>query len=382
MSNESETVFPDAPKRVEPDKIKWRKIDKGLFLGYRETILRHGPVVVNLLKINPARREITTIDSSGLNKKERTLRRLCKKFAAIAGTSGGFSLFSESNIEPPGKREVPVGLIVTDGIVVNPPVFNRSAILIDDETHVFIKQIGMKGVSVEAGVARFTARKVNREIGKGEIGVFTTVWGDYSPEIGAMHFSVIGRRVAAVSQKKLRIPINGFAVVVNPGGAPLGLFERIEKGDPVNYKLPEIKGMGKVISAMAGGPALLVNRKTGLDFESEQFGEGIPPVTFSEDSIIAHSSLPRIAWGVTEFHELIACAVRGGNSEKSQGMTLEELAKFMRKLGCVNAVNLDGGATNKMVVKGISVDIPSRGTVPGNKIKTPKRAISSAILIK
>ena len=74
--------------------------------------------------------------------------------------------------------------------------------------------------------------------------------------------------------------------------------------------------------------------------------------------------------------------MRGGNSEKSQGMTLEELAKFMRKLGCVNAVNLDGGATNKMVVKGISVDIPSRGTVPGNKIKTPKRAISSAILIK
>lgn len=378
----NEYKYPNSPKKLDPERVIWNKVDKGIFHGYAQTMLRHGPISVNLLRINPKLRPIFAIDSSGLDDKERTLKALCKKHRAIAGTSGGFFLYSEPNIDPPSKRGDPVGLLVSDGIVINPPIFNRSSLIIDDQKHVYIKKMGMKGVVVEAGAAKFIAKKINVDINKGEVAIYTAYWGSTSPDKGQLHFSVIGRKVVAVSGKPLEIPVNGFVAVVDSGTGPIGRLSDLEPGDPVNYILPKAKGMGAIVSAMAGGPALLTRGRVDLDLFGEEFGPGLPPITFSEDSSIGQALLPRMAWGVTDNHELIACAVDGRNFERSIGMTLEGLAKFLRLLGCVDAINLDGGSSKRMVVQGISVDLSSTGIVVDNSERTPKRLLNSAILIK
>ena len=50
-----------------------------------------------------------------------------------------------------------------------------------------------------------------------------------------------------------------------------------------------------------------------------------------------------------------------GRQKSSVGMTLGQLAEYMRKLGSVQALNLDGGGSSTLVVRGDVVNRPSDG---------------------
>ena len=53
-------------------------------------------------------------------------------------------------------------------------------------------------------------------------------------------------------------------------------------------------------------------------------------------------------------------------------MTLEELASFMKELGAVTAMNLDGGDSSTLVLKGWVLNQPSGGR---------ERAVASALVV-
>lgn len=61
-----------------------------------------------------------------------------------------------------------------------------------------------------------------------------------------------------------------------------------------------------------------------------------------------------------------------GREGSSVGLTLGELAGFMKSLGCTNAINLDGGGSTVMYVDG---QIVNRPQLPGGI------ALSNAIVI-
>ena len=66
---------------------------------------------------------------------------------------------------------------------------------------------------------------------------------------------------------------------------------------------------------------------------------------------------PRTAIGYTGDNNLIMVTV-DGREGSSVGMTLMQLAGFMKSIGCVNAMNLDGGGSTVMYVDGAVVNNP------------------------
>ena len=66
---------------------------------------------------------------------------------------------------------------------------------------------------------------------------------------------------------------------------------------------------------------------------------------------------PRSAIGYTADNHLILVAV-DGREGSSVGMTLMQLARFMKSIGCINAMNLDGGGSTVMYVDGAVVNRP------------------------
>jgi hypothetical protein len=61
---------------------------------------------------------------------------------------------------------------------------------------------------------------------------------------------------------------------------------------------------------------------------------------------------PRTALGVKpDGHTLVLVVVDGRQDGYSEGMTTYELAELMLELGCVDALNLDGGGSSAMVVR-------------------------------
>lgn len=82
---------------------------------------------------------------------------------------------------------------------------------------------------------------------------------------------------------------------------------------------------------------------------------------------------PRTAIGISEERDRIYLVTIDGRRPESTGMTLYEVAAFMKQIGSWNALNLDGGGSTTMVVGADVVNLTSD--------LTGERAVSNAILI-
>ena len=78
--------------------------------------------------------------------------------------------------------------------------------------------------------------------------------------------------------------------------------------------------------------------------------------------------------GIDRRGDLWLVAIDGRQPDYSVGMTFAELLALCNRLDLANAINLDGGGSTTMVVKGEVVNKPSDAAGP--------RPISDAILVK
>ena len=117
----------------------------------------------------------------------------------------------------------------------------------------------------------------------------------------------------------------------------------------------------EVDDAIHAGPVLMHDGKIRVTSNEEVFfGSTIPDIP------------PRTAAGYRNSGELVLLVVDGRQVD-SRGVDLQELAILMRDLGCVEAINLDGGGSSAMVVDGKLLNRPA-GT-------TSQREVMSAIAV-
>lgn len=80
-----------------------------------------------------------------------------------------------------------------------------------------------------------------------------------------------------------------------------------------------------------------------------------------------HARHPRTAMGLTEDRKTFILVVVDGRSEQSRGMLGTELAALMHDLGAWAAINLDGGGSSQMYVKGRGV-VNTPSSTPHRKV--------------
>ncbi len=120
-----------------------------------------------------------------------------------------------------------------------------------------------------------------------------------------------------------------------------------------------------VVSAVGGSPVLVKAGQINLTADQE---------LVNVDNTIQRG---RSAIGYTADGKVVLVAVEGGNSTVSpsvMGLSLNELANLMKDMGCVAALNLDGGGSTSLR---ISNQLTVRPSDSGNE-----RTIPGAILIK
>ena len=112
-----------------------------------------------------------------------------------------------------------------------------------------------------------------------------------------------------------------------------------------------------------------------LSFGPVLVENGEVAVTENDEVGMAMASNPRTAIGtVAKNHYLFV--VSDGRTSESAGLSLYELANFMKSLGATNVYNLDGGGSSTMVFQGEVVNNP---TTNGNK--NSERAVSDILYI-
>lgn len=105
----------------------------------------------------------------------------------------------------------------------------------------------------------------------------------------------------------------------------------------------------KVQTAVGGGPVLIQN--------------GLVHITNNEEYRFAGKAIddrhPRTAMGYTKDRKLIILVVEGRNPGIAEGASLKHLAELLKEIGCVEALNLDGGGSSCMIVNGKNTIKPS-----------------------
>jgi exopolysaccharide biosynthesis protein len=112
-----------------------------------------------------------------------------------------------------------------------------------------------------------------------------------------------------------------------------------------------------------------------LSFGPGLVENGQVSVTSSEEVGKAQASNPRTALGIIdELHYVLV--VSDGRTTESTGLSLYQLASFMKTLGVTSAYNLDGGGSSTMVFNGTVINNP---TTNGKKIS--ERSVSDIVYI-
>lgn len=341
-------------------RVEWAPVADGLAHARLEGASDLGPLHVNLLRVDPGTVRLRVEDCRPAVARGIDFATHVQDRGAAAGISGGFFLYSEPDIEAPSRRHDPVGLLMEDGEVRSPPVFERGAVLISPTGTTSIGRVGLSHVRMQTpDGTRFTPT-----------GAMHRARASVGPDTPSA--AIVGHEVVAVG-RLLPVPLNGFVVPL-----PSGLS--LQAGDRVTY--PEVAGPhGPIRAGIAGGPVLLHNGELALDMRREDFWGSAPPVTFSQDETGDRNLLPRLAAGSTPEGHLLLAAIDGRNFDRALGMTLHGVARLLQALGCTEATNLDGGSSKRMVVHGRALDLASTEIVAAGKAKDSVRPVHTGLLL-
>ena len=370
--------------------IATRKIAEGV--TYRQEItVGANPLVVNILNadLNAPGVKIRTglaldsISLTGATKGRESLQNTAIRNKALAAINADFFPYTGD----------PVGLAIRDGELISEPLEWRVCMGLTDAAVQF-------GVLAPAGVlmtgdgfALAALAGVNRVPHGSEIVCLTPVYAA-APALDSTATVMQIKNVSSPLRPSLtirgdvesvtelragtplpRCPVNSVLIVAT-GKERDALPERFKAGDAAQFRFDlVINGpaptRGRYASragvlrpkpitpvwqdaqqAVSGGPWLVRDGKIFVDGDSEDF----PAAEF------VAKRHPRSAVGVTKNRHLLLVTVDGRQSQ-SMGMSLNELAQYMLKLGAVQAINLDGGGSTAMFVGGGIVNGPSDGSL-------------------
>lgn len=175
------------------------------------------------------------------------------------------------------------------------------------------------------------------------------------------------RRGAVATTSGSTIPSDGVVLAAYGAGSRFNEVKAMAEGDTVKMllaTLPRLSPSSAPSMLIGGWPRIL---RDGRNVAGEA------PVQEGTISRNAEARHPRTAIGFSRDSSTLFLLTVDGRQETSVGMTLDELAAIMRRLGAWQAMNFDGGGSTTMVIDGAVVNKPSD--------QTGEREIGNALVV-
>jgi exopolysaccharide biosynthesis protein len=254
----------------------------------------------------------------------------------------------------------PLGSLLIDKELVSTPIYDRTALIIDDDHKTYIDTVLVDCYFIGASGVRYAIGGVNQGRDQGATVLYTPAWGEQTGTgSDGIELIVSGSVVKEIKPGNAAIPQDGYVISLN--GAPAqSINNNMKVGDKIDLHIkvvPYATSPATIRHMISGGPRLV---KEGIVYVSKNEEK------FQSD--IASGRAARTAVGITKDDRLLLVTVDGLPRDKSLrddrssiGVTLEELAELMINLGAVEAMNLDGGGSTTMWIDGKVVNRPATG---------------------
>lgn len=332
-----------------------------------------GPNKINILEINPRKdlvlKPVIAKDANGYTIRE--IGKLSKDFNAVAGINGGY--FS-------GKTRLPLGLVYINNELISAPLYNRSALFFNKDGTFEIKNIDLniflKFTDLSGSNKLLKINAYNQAPQKNQIVLFNYNYAknnlkpktsknssddtkDDNDEYVGYFISNKGDKPFKLTDIGQDLPMNNMVLYASGKGK-----EDLEKNvdTMTNYELQfnYTESLNNAVNALGGGPTLVKDGGVNITAQAEKFK---PDIT--------DGKAPRTSLGLLQNGNILIVTV-DGRLEGSKGMTLEEMAYFLKTHDTKDAINFDGGGSTTMYFNGETINETSDPT---------ERKVSNGLLI-
>ena len=334
VSSEAELKnFDESVQKRYPNAIIY-DIDKGIKHIKLTKYYDSRPVKINVVEVNPKLAkdyELFPALASDTLSSKKTISNIAKENNALIALNGTY-------FKP--QTGVPLGTLMINEKIYTGPIYNRVAFGIFENGY-DVARIQLNA-SIKTKDLTVKVDNINQpRMLSTYVLAYTPDWGrtaPMTPKYG-LQFAVEDNKIIQISTSALQIPQNGFVIA-----GPSSSLSKFKLGDKVKLDISTIPEWKNVKHIISGGPYLVKNDEVFVDMTAQKL------------SAIGGKN-PRSAIGYTLDNNLILVSV-DGREGSSVGMTLMQLANFMKSIGCINAINLDGGGSTVMYVNGKVVNSP------------------------
>ena len=251
----------------------------------------------------------------------------------------------------------PLGLIISNGRLLSPPLFNKPAFLIGEDQVLSIRRVSCeRGLTVRTTRTMIELGPETRNLKNPGMGpCFYDLFHD-SPTLpgdGRSIVRLVGNRIMEIVDTKPG---------ENPPVLPVGLVVSFPAGGvPSDWKVGrtlaiKIIGLEGIANAVEAGPLLLDKGQIVIDMEREGWKTRTSIQTQAARIDYLDMRGPKIAIGLDDQGTLVVLVVNGRIRE-SVGATHIEMAKILLERGMHSAMGFDPGGSATLVVGGETLNI-------------------------
>ncbi len=337
------------PEQVAPGVRLYRLTDPAL-------LDPPGPLAAQALRIDPTHVRLDAVLAQGQVMGLETVTAIAERHGAVAAVNAGFFL-------PNGE---PSGLLQVDGELVGDTSRPRGAVAItrdapDGTTLLFdiVTARARVGVPRESGTAWTPIAGIDTIRHRGRLMLFTPRYhGHTDTAARGVEWVVSGAPLTVRERRRdagsTPIPKDGY--VLSYGGLdPSAPLDTLDAGDTVTIEREFATHYGTPARTWAaadhviGGAGLLVrDGQPVTDWTIEAFRKGFDTERH-----------PRTIIGTDAEGDIWLVTVDGRQPLVSLGMSFAELQQLAARLRLTDALNLDGGGSTTMVVRGGVINRPS-----------------------
>ena len=321
--------------------LKVINVDKGVKHIKMTKYYNGRPVRINVVEVSKTINDELIIEPAIASDKlfgRKKISGIADRENAIVAINGGY-------FKP--QTGTPLGTLMINKKVYTGPIYDRVAIGFFDDGYDMARIKLNAKIKTKFGELKIDNINQPRMLSTHVI-VYTPDWGTTSPTTPKYGIQAVVNdgKLVQISDSPCEIPENGYVIV-----GPESIIKPHLKAKKFNLEIntnPDWEGVNHILS---GGPYLVKDGEVYVDMTAEKLSS-------------VGGRNPRTAIGYTKDNHLILLTA-DGREGSSIGLTLNELAYLMKQLGCINAMNLDGGGSTVMYVDGQVVNKPAvQGGIP------------------
>lgn len=265
---------------------------------------------------------------------------------ALAAMNGGYFTIT-------GREQgAPIGTLMTGGQMVNAPYAGRTTMGWNGTDNVLMGRIGLRTTVDFPGIGFMEVTGINQPASKNGVLLYTEHFGARTPLSSDPVIEMV--LDGDVVEEVRREGGNSFEpgkVVLAVYGVPTRSISSVQPGDVLRVSqviVGDDMQWNTVKEAVQGGPCLIRNGEVVM--EDERMG----------DSFLNRRH-PRTVLGRTGKGEWLFFVGDGRSAIHSVGFTLQEATDILKKMGVVQALNLDGGGSSTVLERRRVLNVLSDG---------------------